>query len=86
MIGTLQTRGMRRSVLKKIIMIKLQKLTFDKFEQNALSFSKLKSLTGGANHTTVGQVKFKDFVDNDEMTKFDCDSTKYDDSCSDVNP
>ena len=49
--------------------MKFEKLKLDAFEKNALSFSALKSLVGGANYTTHNS-PYDDFIDNKGMTSF----------------
>lgn len=61
--------------------MKLGKLNFNEFEQNAMSFSSLKSIVGGlAAEYTYKNGKIYDFIDNIGGTSFECDPEKYDDN------
>jgi len=63
--------------------MKLQKLNFDEFKNSSLSFSSMKSISGGAELTQVGPNSGppEDYINNHGMTSFDCDDEKYDDTC-----
>jgi len=74
--------------------MKLEKLNFQEFEQNALSFSSLKSIVGGAEFTRMaggtGGVKVEgesskyvnDMIDDNGGTHFGCGDVYDDDICA----
>lgn len=72
--------------------MKLQKINLKEFEQNALSFSSLKSVVGGAEFTrsasggnhaegeTSMSKEVNDYIDDNGGTHFNCDKDVYDDN------
>jgi len=62
-----------------MILQKLTKKKLDDFTHSAISISKLKSIGGGFKFTKFNQAT--DFIDDNNKTKYDCDTNKYDDSC-----